>query len=132
MIFMNLFDKIKAEDVPIVLNADEMKLQEYLRKQKIEVSYDKICKDMQMTHKNITDIIHDISIHWRDNLCSKALFKSMLPGNQKEFETFFQRPDVDLSILCMTMVYDVRKGMKNLDTPSYVFIFDNWKKYRGY
>lgn len=130
--FDKIKDKIRAEDVPIYLGGNELKLQEYLRKQKIEVSFDKICKDLQFTHDQILEMNNNISLHFKNKLAPKALYKSMLPGNKEEFKRFFQRPDLDVCLLMMTKIYDIRKNMKNLDTPAFEFMIDNWKKHRGY
>ena len=132
MDFLKISKKLKAEDVPVYLGKDEEKMQEYLRKRKIEVSYEKIAKDIKLDKEHVMEIVNNISIHWRDNLAPKVFYKSMICNDMKEFKSFFQRADVDLALLCMTMIYDVRKHMKNLGTPAYLLLLDNWKKYRGY
>jgi len=132
MDILKLFKNLKAEDVPVLMDSDMEKLQSYLRGLKIEIDSDKICKEFDWDKDRVLDLLNRISIHWRDNLAPKVFFKSMLNSDMSEFEGFFKRPDVDLNLLCMTMVYDIRKGMKSLGSPSYQLLLDNWKKYRGY
>ena len=132
MDFFKIARGLKAEDVPVCFNKDEEHLRDYLRGQEIEVNVDKISKNIDMSVDKVNDLLEGCSVHWRDRLAPKAFFKAMSNEDDKELETFFQRPDVDLNMLIMERVYDVRRAMKNLGSPSYVLLFDSWKKYRGY
>ena len=88
-----------------------------------------------LSKERILEINQEISLHWKDNLVSRVLFKSMLGSsndNSREFKEFFSRPDVDIACLFMFKIKDIKENMRNLNTPQYLFIKDNWEKYRGY
>lgn len=129
----DIMDKLKAEDVPVKTIPEQEQVQLYLSKQKGMVTFDKISKDTKITKERLLEINDEMSIHFRDNLASKVLFKSMWGKSDKaEFKVFFQRVDVDLCLLIMSKVKEVYDGMKLKHTPQWDFLMDNWKRYRGY
>jgi hypothetical protein len=52
--------------------------------------------------------------------------------NIDEFKMFFQRTDVELCMNFLFRITDVKQNLSMLNSPSYVFLYDNWVKYRGY
>jgi len=135
---MKLFDimsKLNAEDAPIFTVPEHDKIVNYLHKQKNDVTFYDVCKHTNITKERILEINQEISLHWKDKLVSRVLFKSMLKSHEDEsgeFKEFFTRPDVDIACLFMFKIKDIKENMKNLSTPQYLFIKDNWEKYRGY
>ena len=129
----DIIKKIKAEDIPVKIIPEQEQLQLYLRKQKGDVTFDKISKDTNIKLERLLEINNEISIHYRDNLMPKVLYKSMLnTDGDTEFQQFFLRQDVDLGCLFMSKILDIKKNMKTKNTPAFSFLMDNWKKYRGY
>jgi hypothetical protein len=135
---MDLFKikkSIEAKDIPIYTVNEHDVLVDVLRKQKNDVSIQDICEKTKISKERFLEINNEISIHFRDYLAPNVLFKAMTVAkddNSETFKMFFQRPDVDISCLFMSKIIDIKQGMKNLETPSYNFLIDNWKKYRGY
>jgi len=132
----DIVGKLKAEDVPIFTIPEQEIMQDFLRKQEDNsVNMDDICKETQINQDRFLEINQEISLHFRDKLAPKVFFKAMMKSgedNSEEFKQFFLRPDVDLSCLLMSKVVDIRNNMKMLNSQGYQFLFDSWKKYRGY
>lgn len=132
----DIVGKLKAEDVPIFTIPEQEIMQDYLRNQEDDsVSMDNLCKETRINQDRFLEINQEISVHFRDKLAPKVFFKAMLKSSEddsEEFKQFFLRPDVDLSCLFMCKIVDISKNMKTLNSPSYQFYFNNWKKYRGY
>jgi len=136
---MNLFDiikSLKAEDAPIYEIPEQEKLQDYLRKQDTDqLTYKQISIDTGISFERIVQICNELSVFFRDTLAPKVFYKSMLKAtkeDKEEFKIFFQRPDVDLALLTLTRNKEIWMNMKKYGTPSWDFMIDNWKKYRGY
>jgi len=132
---IELLKKLKAGDVFIITIPEQEKLQNYLGKQKEDVTFDAISKDTGISKERLLEINQEISIHFKNNLAPKVFYKSMLKtaqGNNTEFEMFFIRPDVDLCCLFMFKIIDIKQNMRHLNSPSYLFLRNNWEKYRGY
>ena len=130
-----ILGKLKPEDAPIKTIPEQDQLQSYLREQEEDVTFDKISNDTSITKERLLEINNEISIHYREVLAPKVLLKSMLKtniDNDTEFQMFFQRPDTDLGLLFMSKISDIKNNMRNYNTPSWNFLMDNWKKYRGY
>ena len=131
--FLDIVKKLKAEDAPIKIIPEQNQLQDYLRKQGNDVTFEQISKDTGITKERLLEINNEISIHYRDVIAPKVLFKSMYQvKDNAEFQLFFQRPDVDLGCLFMSKIIDIYSTMRNYGTPSWNFLMENWKKYRGY
>ena len=130
-----ILGKLKPEDAPIKTIPEQDQLQSYLREQEEDVTFDKISEDTSIKKERLLEINNEISTHYREVLAPKVLLKSMMKtntDNDTEFQMFFQRPDTDLGLLFMSKISDIKNNMRNYGTPSWNFLMDNWKKYRGY
>ena len=134
MKFDDIFKLLKEEDVPIKEFPHQEKLQSYLQQNDDDVSYDDIVKNTGISYDTLLDLHNDISLHFKNSIAPKVFFSAMIHSstNNEEFKMFFQRPDVDLCLLCLFKISDTKKMIKNIGTPQYQFLYDNWKKYRGY
>jgi len=135
MDILDILGSLKAEDSPIFTVPEHNKLISYLSKQKNDVTFKDIEKNTNIKNERLLEINQEISLHWKDKLVSKVLYKSMIKSGKdesEEFKQFFQRPDVDIACLFMFKIKDIKENMRNLNTPQYLFIKDNWEKYRGY
>ena len=131
----DIFGKLKAEDVPIMEIPEQDVLQNFMKSTENDVTFAEICRATGIKNERILEINQEISLHFKNNLAPKVLFKAMLSASNKdneEFEQYFQRADVDLCCHFMFKVTDIKKNMRNLNTPQFVFLYENWKKYRGY
>ena len=131
----DILPKLKPEDAPVKLLPEHNVLQEYLREQNNNVTFDKMSKDTGIPKERLLEINQEISLYWKEHLAPKVLLKSMLGttrGHDTELEMFFLRPDVDLGLLFMSKIKDIYENMRNYKTASWNFLIDNWEKYRGY
>jgi len=131
----DIIKSLKAEDSPIMTVPEHDSIVEFLRKTEKDVTYEQLAKAIGISTNRMLEINQEVSLHWKVKLAPRVLYKSMLSAsrtNSEEFKIFFQRPDVDISCLFQAKISDLKKRMRNYDTPQYWFIIDNWKKYRGY
>ena len=129
-----IFGKLKAEDVPIFTVPEHDVICNYLHTLDNDVSIIDISKATGITKERLLEINQEISLHFKDNLAPKVFYKAMMnagDNDSEEFKQFFIRADVDISCLFMSRVSDIKKNMRNLNTPGYIFLLDNWKKHGG-
>lgn len=131
----DIISKITPDDAPILEIPEQLQLQVFMRKVIEDISFDEISQLTGIDKERLLDINNEISIHFRDNLASKVLPKALLGANKDDnemFKQFFIRPDVDLCCNFLFKITDVKKNLRNLNTPTFIFLKDNWEKYRGY
>ena len=134
MDIFDIFKSLKAEDIPIKTIPEQEQLLTYLKTVE-NTSFQEISNHTNITMERLMDINQEISLHFKNNLGPKVFYKAMTEAsddNNEQFKQFFQRTDVDLCCNFMFKIKDIRDNMKNLNTPSFVFLKENWIKYRGY
>ena len=130
-----IYKKLKPKDVPMLTFPEMEKLIFFFKRIDDDITLAEVSKRLDMSLERLFEINHKVGLHFRENLAPKVLFKAMINASKdsnEEFIQFFQRPDVDICCHFLFKVVDVKKNLRNIGTPQYEFMYDNWVKYRGY
>ena len=130
-----ILGKLKAEDVPIMEIPEQDKLLNFLRPLKNDVTFEEIKNNTDISIERLLEINQEISLHFKTNLAPKVFFKAMSEAEKdqgEQFQQFFQRIDVDLCCNFLFKILNIKQNLRNLNTPQFIFLKENWEKYRGY